>query len=267
VKKLLERLLIKILKRLNVNLLQHAHVQIAAGHNTYSSGEEHVINTLIKQILKSDPKTIIDVGANVGDYAKMLRAKFPDAEIHCFEPGSETFERLISNTKELHLKLHNFAVGSCNGTITLVKGSNDKDGTMLTAYKDAISNIFTFAGEPNENIICNMICIDGFYNDTVEKIDFMKIDVEGHELEVLKGAAKMISEDKIGIIQFEFNEFNIISRSFFYDYYRLLPQYKFYRIMPQNKLYPMGDYTSSLEIFRYQNILAIHNSLNYKYGI
>jgi len=76
----------------------------------------------------------------------------------------------------------------------------------------------------------------------------------------------MISEDKINVIQFEFNEFNIFSKTFFYDYYKILPQYKFYRIMPGNRLFPLGEYISAHEIFRYQNILAVNNSLNYTYG-
>ncbi len=265
-KKIIERLLVKLLKLLRTNLLQHAHVQIGAGHNTYSSGEEYVVNTLLTKILKRDPITIFDIGANIGDYAKMLRAKFPVAEIYCFEPGPEAFVRLAASSKELNMHLQNLAVGSSNGTITLVKSSHDDDGAMLTAYRDAISDVFTFAGDPNESIVCEMVCLDDFCLNRLSMIDFLKIDVEGHELEVLKGAAKMISEDKISIIQFEFNEFNIFSKTFFYDYYKLLPQYKFYRIMPRHNLFPLGEYTSSHEIFRYQNILAVNNSLNYIHG-
>ncbi|MDB4902148.1 MAG: hypothetical protein JWQ63_1429 [Mucilaginibacter sp.] len=265
-KNLFERLLIKILKLLNADLLGHAHVQIGAGHNTYSSGEAYVINTILNNVLKRPPLIIFDIGANVGEYAKMLRHKFLKAEIYCFEPGLESFNELEINTKELNIHLQNIAVGSSEGTLTLFKGSNDTDGTMVTAYKDTLSDIFTFAGDPTESIICDMISIDSFCRDNkVSEIDFLKIDVEGYELEVLKGAVKMIKENKIHIVQFEFNEFNIFSRSFFHDYYKILPQYKFYRIMPQNRLYPLGEYNSSLEIFRYQNILAINNSLNYEY--
>jgi len=266
-KNLLERLLIKILKLLHTDLLAHAHVQIGAGHNTYSSGEEYVINTLLKNILKKDPLIIFDVGANIGDYAKALRTKFSAAEIYCFEPTPEIFNRLVSNLKELNIHFNNVAVGSSNGTLTLFRGSKDEDGSMVTAYKETISNIFTFAGQPNESVICNMVSLDDFcYDNKVPVIDFLKIDVEGHELEVLKGTSKMIGDNKVKIIQFEFTEFNVFSRSFFYDYYKLLPTYKFYRIMPQNRLYPLGEYNSSHEIFRYQNILAINNSLNYVYG-
>ena len=265
-KRLTERLLIKILKLLKTDLLSHAHVQIGAGHNTYSSGEEYVINILLNKILKKDPSTIFDVGANIGAYAQTLRAKFPGADIYCFEPGQEAFDRLTANTNKLNISLHNQAVGSSNGTIALVKSSNDEDGAMMTVYKEALTNVFTFAGDPGESIICDMICLDDFCKNKIHVIDYLKIDVEGHELEVLKGAAKMISEDKINVIQFEFNEFNIFSKTFFYDYYKILPQYKFYRIMPGNRLFPLGEYISAHEIFRYQNILAVNNSLNYTYG-
>jgi FkbM family methyltransferase len=266
VKNLFERLLIKILKLLHTDLLGHAHVQIGVGHNTYSSGEEYVINSLLKEALKKEPLVIFDVGANIGDYAKMLRSRFSDAEIYCFEPRTETFNRLVSNTKGLNIHFNNVAVGSSNGILELFKGSNDTDATMVTAYKDTLSDVFTFAGEPTESMTCEMISLDDFCkNNNVSEIDFLKIDVEGHELEVLKGASKMIIENKINVIQFEFNEFNVFSRSFFYDYYKILPQYKFYRIMPKNELYPMGKYKSSLEIFRYQNILAVNNSLSFVY--
>jgi FkbM family methyltransferase len=264
-KNLLERVMIWLLKLMRTDLLSHAHVQIGAGHNTYNSGEEFVIETLLVEILKKQSLVIADVGANVGNYAELLRNKFPAANIYCFEPIADTFNQLVSNTKQMDVKCYNLAVGSSNGTINFFRGSNDKDGSMVTAYKGAIDELFTFAGTAEENITCDMITLDDFFAQKESTIDFLKVDVEGHELEVLKGATKMIKANKIAVIQFEFNEFNIFSRSFFYDYYKILPQYKFYRIMPQNRLYPLGEYTSAHEIFRYQNVLAINNSLNYAY--
>jgi FkbM family methyltransferase len=264
---LFERLLIKILKLLPADLLAHAHIQIGAGHNTYASGEAYVINVLLKKILKKEPSVVFDVGANSGNYTKILRERFHDAQIYCFEPGIEAFNKLAANAGGLNTYLNNVAVGSTNGTLTLFKGTNDQDGTMITAYKDTISDLFTFAGTPNESMVCKMVALDEFCYDRINEIDFLKIDVEGYELEVLKGAAKMIKENKIKVIQFEFNEFNIFSKSFFFDYYKILPQYKFYRIMPQNRLYPMGDYTSAHEIFRYQNILAINKSFGNNYNV
>lgn len=264
-KNLLERVLIWLLKLMRTDLLAHAHVQVGAGHNTYNSGEEFVIKDVLNKILKRQPLTIVDVGANIGDYAMLLRREFSVAKIYCFEPITVTFNQLTLNTKYTDIQCYNVAVGSSNGKINFFRGSNDNDGSMVTAYKGAIDDLFTFAGTSEENITCDMVALDDFFKDKEPTIDFLKVDVEGHELEVLKGAVKMIEANRIAVIQFEFNEFNIFSRSFFYDYYKILPQYKFYRIMPQNRLYPLGEYNSAHEIFRYQNILAINNSHNYVY--
>lgn len=245
-----------------MDLLSHAHVQIGAGHNTYLSGEEFIIDSMLAKILGSSPNTIFDVGANVGDYSTMIRNKFPNAKIYCFEPGEDAFGFLTG--KKITPYCHNVAVGGQPGILTLYRAVNDINGSMTTAYKGFTDNIFISMGKIVDIREYEMITLDDFsIQNNIDHIDFLKIDTEGHELEILKGTCKMIAGNKIGIIQFEFNEFNIFSRSFMYDFYQLLPQYKFYRIMPQNNLFPMGEYNSMLEIFRYQNILAIHNSLNY----
>ncbi len=265
-KRIIERLLIKFAKYLNIDLLAHAHVQAGVGHNTYNSGEEFIINEVIVKILKKEPIMTFDVGANNGSYAKVLRDRFKSCTVHCFEPLPQNYAALKENVKESGIICHNTALGSEDGTLTFYKASADTDGAMATVYGDTITSIFTFAGEVNEKINCRVTTIDNFCADKIEGIDFLKIDVEGHEREVLKGATKMIRENRIKIIQFEFNEFNIFSRSFLFDFYNLLPGYDFYRILPQNKLFPLGIYSSVNEIFRYQNILAVNKSLNYNYG-
>jgi len=58
----------------------------------------------------------------------------------------------------------------------------------------------------------------------------MKIDAEGHELEIFKGAIRMINENKIGMLQFDFNLHNIYSRVFLRDFFRILPNYNIYRL-------------------------------------
>ena len=259
----LKRILIKILKYFDVDLLAHAHVQIGVGHNTYNSGEEYVIENLISKILKREPEIIFDAGANDGEYAKLLANRFKTARIFCFEPVPSNYEKLTLNTAGLNTINILSALGSEIGNIKLYMGDNNKDGKMATSYRETLDTIFLFTGDVNHVVDSPVTTIDDFCNGTIAKIDFLKIDVEGHELEVLKGAANMISKNLVSIIQYEFSEFNIFSRSFMYDFYQLLKSYDMYRVMPQNKLFPLGSYTSVHEIFRYQNILAIHKSLNY----
>lgn len=85
----------------------------------------------------------------------------------------------------------------------------------------------------------------------------LKIDTEGHELNVLKGARLTIAKGMVDVIQIEFNEMNVISRTFFKDIIDILPGYDFYRLLPDGLL-PLGAYKIlDFEIFAFQNIVAL----------
>jgi hypothetical protein len=93
-------------------------------------------------------------------------------------------------------------------------------------------------------------------NNDIEKIYFLKLDVEGHELKVLQGASKMIFDKKIDFIQFEFGGCNIDSKTYFRDFYYLLKDdFNIYRIV-ENGLFAIKAYKEEYEIFRTINYLA-----------
>ena len=101
--------------------------------------------------------------------------------------------------------------------------------------------------------------IDDFcVSQNILKIDFLKLDVEGHELNILLGAKNMLDSDKIKFIQFEFGGCNIDSRTYFKDFFTLLNgKYRIYRIL-QDGLLEIGYYRETLEIFTTTNFFAIH---------
>jgi hypothetical protein len=87
------------------------------------------------------------------------------------------------------------------------------------------------------------------------------MDVEGNELNILNGAKRMIENDSIDFIQFEFGGCNIDSRTFFQDFFYLLKErYRIYRIL-KNGLYPIDSYSEKYEIFITTNYLAQRISL------
>ncbi len=97
-------------------------------------------------------------------------------------------------------------------------------------------------------------------NNGIETIDFLKIDVEGFELNVLKGGARMLKNKKIGMIQFEFTQINSTVGVFFKQFFDLLSaDFCLYRLLP-NGLQTIETYEpTSCEIFGYQNYVAILN--------
>lgn len=262
-KKTVERLLVKTLKMMNVDLLAHAHVQAGAGHNCYQSGEFFVADVVIAKLLGNTPSIIFDVGANIGEYTKMLNVKFPNAKIHSFEPVLLTFLQLKQHVDHPNIILNNCGFGEKAEELELFISLDNENSAMATLYPEALGSIFQqFKETEIEPTRCKFITIDHYCTENkILSIDYLKIDVEGHELKVLRGAIETIRKDVVKLIQFEFNEFNIISKSFMKDFYNTLPNYSFFRIMASGHLYPLGEYTSSHEIFRYQNILAIHNSV------
>ena len=104
--------------------------------------------------------------------------------------------------------------------------------------------------------------LDEFCSDhKIEHIHFLKMDVEGNELNILNGAKRMIENDSIDFIQFEFGGCNIDSRTFFQDFFYLLKErYRIYRIL-KNGLYPIDSYSEKYEIFITTNYLAQRISL------
>jgi len=101
--------------------------------------------------------------------------------------------------------------------------------------------------------------IDAFSDEQgIDRVDFLKLDVEGHELEVLKGAEQRLTTDRISAIQFEFGGCNIDSRTFFQDFFYLLSgRYYLFRILP-NALYRIDEYREVDEVFVTTNYLALH---------
>lgn len=99
--------------------------------------------------------------------------------------------------------------------------------------------------------------IDDFCkNNNIKQIDLLKIDVEGHELDVLEGASNMLN--KTNIIMFEFGGCNIDTKTYFRDFYKFFTDRKMqiYRITPSGYLHKLERYKESYEQFRTTNFIA-----------
>lgn len=220
----------------------------------YLNGE----NQFLKSLLSSKSKPIIiDVGANIGKYAQLVFDSNPKSRIYCFEPHPKTFKKLKENLQNYQLvELINKGVGDRKSTLELFDYAESEGSTHATFHKGVIEGL---REKKVGSIEVDVIDLDSYLLSTkIDTVDLLKIDTEGNELNVLKGLRKALKNNKVDTIHFEFNEMNIISKSYFKDFWDLLEGYKFYRILPNGRLLRFEKYIpAECEIYAYQNIVAI----------
>ena len=128
----------------------------------------------------------IDVGANVGSYA--IWAGELGAEVLAFEPADDTFDLLVEN-----VALNGYPVRAIRAAAGAVCGT-----ALFTRGLDSVNRL-----DPNGSVETAMVTIDSIIGDRV--VAGMKVDVEGFEIEVLRGCEVALSERRIGLIQLEWN--------------------------------------------------------------
>lgn len=222
--------------------------------NNKISGESRFLSDYLKG--KKDC-IVFDVGANVGNYSQEVISNNRDVKIYAFEPHPITFKDLSSKFDQSHnnVFMYNSAVGSEAGQLTLYDYDSKDGSPHASIFQAVIEDIHQSKSIAHE---ISVVTLDSFIEENgIERIDLLKIDTEGNELNVLKGAANSIFAGRIKAIHFEFNEMNVISRAFFKDFWDFLPDYVFYRMLPDGLLCIDRYIPLTCEIFAYQNIVAI----------
>ena len=134
--------------------------------------------------------TIFDVGANIGQSALKFREAFPKSLIYCFEPVSSIFRELkatVSGDSNINCYSLAFSCNPGNGTIYLAQGATQNS---FIPMPDTIGT---------ESV--SVKTVDNFASENcIERIDLLKIDTEGHDLEVLKGASHMLSGGRTAFV-------------------------------------------------------------------
>jgi FkbM family methyltransferase len=229
------------------------------GANIRSSGELKVFKLVKKLYKKKSGLIFFDVGGNVGKYSKALAEYFGDSiSIYAFEPSPETYKMFLETTKGIPNIIPN-NLGFSSETKKTVLFTNKKGSGLASVYQRNLEH------KDTKMDICEEIdltTIDAYCREQkIDRINFLKLDIEGHELDALKGAQQMINEQKIDFIQFEFGGCNIDSRTYFRDfYYFLKDNFVIYRIL-KNGLLEIKVYKEIYEIFITVNYLAVRKGL------
>lgn len=220
--------------------------------NDTVSGESR----FLKRLLKGRSGCVVfDVGANVGDYSRKIFQACPRATVYAFEPHPKTYSVLSNAIRQSNFLPVNAAAGENEGRFSLFDYESRDGSSHASLYRDVIENIHKAKSIEHK---VRVIELGAFArSENIEKIDLLKIDTEGNELSALKGILGYIETGKIEVIHFEFNEMNVLSRTYFRDFWELLPNYDFYRLLPDGMAKIDSYNPIYCEVFAYQNIVAI----------
>jgi FkbM family methyltransferase len=247
----------RIFYRFNQRLLNLAVRGMGIGHpnsELIDASEERFMRSL--RVL--GPIQVFDVGGHIGEFAARLSQVCPEASIWSFEPHPRSYSELAK-------------AATASGFTPIQLGLSDAPGKMRlydyaavgdqpgSAHASLHAEVFTdiHHGDSVEMEV-EVDTVDALLEAKgIEHLTLLKVDAEGHELAVLRGAHKAIAAGQIDVVQFEFNEMNVMSRVFFRDFYAALPGFVFYRMVVDG-LAAMGEYRPrSHELFIWQNVVAI----------
>jgi FkbM family methyltransferase len=190
-----------LLKRTAWRILPHSTVQLIK--------KRHYLRLLCSSLFEKEPElrvvrylikpgdTVIDIGANVGVYTKILSELVgPDGHVYSIEPFPPTFEILCYNVKKLHLdnvEPINVAISDSQAIVTMAL-PYDSSGAE-THYR---ASIVTDRPEESKTKTTNVqaTTIDSRFLSASGTISFIKCDVEGHEPACIKGATKFLARSQ-----------------------------------------------------------------------
>ena len=138
------------------------------------------------------PHTVIDVGANVGQFAIASAMIFPDIEVHSFEPVPETVSALKENVRTLpNVKVYPLALGERQGHCTFHVNSHSQSSSILALGKSHLE-AFPHEGEAR-TIDVELTTLDAVF----DKVDLrppilLKLDVQGYEAQTLAGGSQTL---------------------------------------------------------------------------
>ena len=228
------------------------------GGGVNNSGEKTIFSKLRIIDSTSNSYCIFDVGANQGQFLDLAiqNMKGTNFRIHSFEPSRKTFSILKSKARD-NVLFNNFGLGKEQGELTLYY---DEEGSGLASLTKRKLEHFGINFSKEEIVAIQTL---DFYCDknNIDHIHLLKVDVEGHELDVFEGASNMFAKKKIDMVTFEFGGCNIDTRTYLQDfwYFFMKQEMDLFRITPSGYLFRLSSYREIYEQFRCTNFIAIRN--------
>lgn len=222
---------------------------IGAGADVRTSGEAQVF-----ELISAKAPVLFDVGGHLGAYSKAFLSRFPDGKVFLFEPSAVHVAQARASLPA-QVRFFTIALSDRDGAATLYKDAEVTGLASLTkrdlAHRDIQMDL-------SETIACRTL--DGVVaEEKIDRIDLLKIDVEGHELDVLRGGQTSFARGLIGVVQFEFGGCNLDTRTTLHDFFRFFAPlgYALYLVRPTGGLVALGAYRELYEQYQTTNYVAM----------
>lgn len=220
-------------------------------YDLQSNGEARVL-----RCLSLPPNAVVlDVGAHTGNYTTHIRTENPNAVVHAFEINPRNADVFAARFKEeAGVYLHRVGLSDKPGFVVMRDFSSD--GQITSMY--GLSHAAESAGETfrakvetgSEVLRTSRIC----------EVYFLKIDTEGHDLNVLRGFLADLEAGRVHVIQFEYNETSIAARVYLKDFFDLLEPLGFELGKVFARTVEFQRYSTTQEDHRASNWVAVGQS-------
>ena len=228
-----------------------------------NNGEKLFINNLLKSFSKnSDKKRIVfDIGANIGEYSQMIAKRSSELDLdiglHLFEPTKSCFSTISKKFNDHDTVLNNFGASDIDSSAKIYY---DKEESGLASLYQR--NLDSYNLELNQSEEIKLKRLDNYIEEkNINHIDFVKIDIEGHELKAFEGFGKYLNGDFIDYIQFEYGGANLDSHTSLMEIYKFLRTRGFRIAKVMTTGLEVREYKPYMDNFNYSNYVAISDRI------
>jgi FkbM family methyltransferase len=184
---------VSALRNLGEKLYRYAFPIYRPLYAAYKAYADHAERQLLREIVIPGA-IVVDVGANIGIYSEFLaRCVGPAGAVYSFEPAPQNFERLRAAARQFsNMYVLQAAVGerTAKSALYLSDSLNVDHRTYCTHNSRRVLQI-------------DMIALDDYFKPG-QRVDLLKIDVQGYELHALRGAARVLDDNPTGRLLLEF---------------------------------------------------------------
>jgi FkbM family methyltransferase len=190
---------------------------------------------LLQRLSRLPLRVAFDVGANVGEWTLAVKQALPELQVHAFEIIPSTARELAGRLAGLDgVRINDIGLSDAAGDVSVWFSAAHTELTSVVAER-TVENPELAASW--QNLTVPVITGDDYVSqNNVEKIDILKIDVEGSEMKVLKGFERSFARNIIDIVQFEYAPLNKYIPLLLKDFYEFFEP----RGFVTGKIFPKG---------------------------